>query len=140
MTWELPYSGATPITSYEVKFLSADGLTYFTELSYCSGSNSAIKDARSCVVPSEVFTQVPFSLEWGQSIFATVDATNIKGTSEVSAAGNGAIILRVPDSPINLENVPSLTDFDSIGLNWADGSENGGAPVLDYRVSYKNNL
>jgi len=49
-------------------------------------------------------------LEWGQSIVAVVDATNVKGTSDESAAGNGAIILTVPQCPTDLQNVPTLTD------------------------------
>lgn len=40
--------------------------------------------------------------------------------------------------PINLRNVPSLTDKDSIGLMWEDGLEDGGTEVLDYLVYYDN--
>jgi len=41
-------------------------------------------------------------LQWGDSVYAKIYATNIKGNSESSLAGNGGIILRVPDAPINL--------------------------------------
>jgi hypothetical protein len=46
------------------------------------------------------------------------------------------LILRIPDAPLNLENVASLTDFDTIGLTWDEGVENGGNKVIDYRVWY----
>jgi hypothetical protein len=51
----------------------------------------------------------PFNLPWGSSIFATVTATNTVGTSAISQAGNGAIILTNPDPPQNVINVPQTT-------------------------------
>jgi len=47
---------------------------------------------------------------WGMSVFATVSATNIYGTSTDSISGNGAVILTVPSKPINLSNIPELTN------------------------------
>jgi len=91
---------------------------------------------RQCTVPSVVFTQFPYNLKWGSSIYAQIVATNVKGTSSLSESGNGAIILRVPDAPINLSNVATLTDFDTIGLTWQEGPENGGSAVIDYRVKF----
>lgn len=45
----------------------------------------------------------PFSLNWGDSVYAKVQATNIKGVSEESDAGNGAKIVTSPDAPSNLQ-------------------------------------
>jgi len=42
----------------------------------------------------------------------------------------------VPDKPINLQNVPSITMDDRIGLLWEDGANNGGTTVLDYEIWY----
>jgi hypothetical protein len=67
-----------------------------------------------------------------------VQARNVKGWSVFSEFGSGALIWRIPDVPINLRNVPSLTDKDSIGLMWEDGLEDGGTEVLDYLVYYDN--
>ena len=44
----------------------------------------------------------------------------------------------MPDFPINVRNVPSLTDLDTIGLLWEQGSESGGTPVIDYTISYNS--
>lgn len=41
-----------------------------------------------------------------------------------------------PDPPIDVLNVPSVTNRETAGLTWTDGASNGGAPVIDYRVSF----
>jgi len=56
-----------------------------------------------------VLRESPYNIGWGSSIHAIITATNFYGTSVVSDDGNGAIILTVPDPPINLVNVPTLT-------------------------------
>jgi len=43
---------------------------------------------------------------------------------------------RVPDSPTNLISNSLISNAKIIGLIWDNGYEDGGAPVLDYRVSY----
>ena len=42
-----------------------------------------------------------------------------------------------PVAPINLANVPAGTTAYQIAIDWDDGLYDGGSPVLDYRVSYK---
>ena len=44
----------------------------------------------------------PFSLNWGSSVFATIQTINIVGNSDVSEPGNGAILITNPDAPVNL--------------------------------------
>lgn len=44
---------------------------------------------------------------------------------------------RVPDVPLSLSNVPSVTSAYKVGLSWLEGSYNGGSAVLDYQVLYK---
>ena len=46
------------------------------------------------------------------------------------------MILRIPDAPINLRNVPSATSASTIGIQWEDGVNNGGTEVLDYLIQY----
>ena len=59
-------------------------------------------------------------------------ATNVYGDSVTSLPGNGGIIVRIPDKPIGLaENYADRTPT-TLGLTWANGSENGGLVVLDY--------
>jgi len=43
-----------------------------------------------------------YLLDWGDSVFATVVATNSKGDSSESQPGNGAQIITKPDQPANL--------------------------------------
>ena len=54
----------------------------------------------------------------------------------MSPAGNGATILTVPDAPLSLAEVLSSKTATTIGLSWIAGTENGGAAVIDYTVSY----
>jgi hypothetical protein len=45
----------------------------------------------------------PYSLSIGDSVFAKVIASNIKGESDDSINGNNAIILTKPNAPRNLQ-------------------------------------
>jgi len=80
--------------------------------------------------------KAPYHHPWGASIYARVIATNIKGNSLISPKGNDAVILTVPDSPINLANVPAITSSAQVGLTWTEGAANGGASVIDYKITY----
>lgn len=42
----------------------------------------------------------------------------------------------VPDAPLYLSNVESVTTAYQVGLLWQEGNYNGGSVVLDYRVGY----
>lgn len=55
-----------------------------------------------CTINQSALTSAPFLLVRDDSVFAQVIATNIKGDSIESSEGNGAIILGLPDAPINL--------------------------------------
>jgi hypothetical protein len=57
-----------------------------------------------------------------------------------STAGNGAIILTIPNPPLNLANNAQLTSGKIIALQWNTPSADGGTPVIDYRVSYDYGL
>lgn len=60
-------------------------------------------------MPFTVLRVAPYSLAWGATIVATVTAVNSYDESETSLPGGTARILRVPDAPINLANVPTIT-------------------------------
>lgn len=81
---------------------------------------------------------LPYSLDWGDSIWAKIVATNLVGNSEESDEGNGAVILTNPDAPVSLANDNTSTSASQITLTWSDGASNGGAPIIDYRVLYAN--
>jgi hypothetical protein len=42
----------------------------------------------------------------------------------------------LPDAPRELESVPTDTTAYTAGLDWSDGSYDGGSDVIDYSVSY----
>lgn len=92
--------------------------------------------ATSCTIPVPVLMAAPFSLPWGSNIYAKVVAYNLYGDSVISEYGNEAIILRLPDAPLNLQETVEARTEQSIRFTWQAGLEDGGTPVLDYRVSY----
>ena len=47
---------------------------------------------------------------------------------------------KTPDAPLSLANVAAVTTGYLIGLNWTQGIYNGGSPVIDYQISYKQSL
>lgn len=54
----------------------------------------------------------------------------------MSAAGNGATIIIVPDAPTNLANVPAVTSATQVGLTWSAGLSTGGTGIIGYVLSY----
>lgn len=135
-TWDDPYDGGSEITGYQIQFKAADG-SYHTVLAGCDGiSNSQILTDKACRITSLILTQAPFSLQWGDHVFANIVALNVKGSSETSDDGNGAQVLTIPDAPINLAEVVALTNAETCGMTWQNGPNNGGTPVIDYRVSF----
>lgn len=115
--WVAPYDGSTEITSFTISFLANDG-QYYDDVSVCDGSQSAVITALQCVIPTSHFTQTPYTLAWGSSIYAKVIATNYRGSSLESDAGNGALIYTNPGAITDLSNDPSVTMGDRIGLVW----------------------
>ena len=88
----------------------------------------------SCTVPISVLQAAPYNLPWGSSIYATVAATNVVGSSTASAPGYGAVILTNPDPPISLSNNAAITNSAVIGLTWTAPTAVGGTPIINYRV------
>lgn len=80
--------------------------------------------------------QAPYDLDWGASVSAIVKVTNAYGSSLTSDAGNGAVILTDPDTPVLLVEDYSKRTATTLGFSWQDGAENGGSPILDYKISY----
>ena len=103
---------------------------------HCDGSVASIIAARKCTVPISVLTAQPFSLTIGNSIFAKLVAINYYGESSESIAGNGAIVLLVPDAPILLQDNTAVTTAYVIGFTWQDSFSTGGSPIIDYKITY----
>lgn len=84
----------------------------------CDGSNAAIVSARQCTIPVATLLASPFNHVYGNSIYATVTATNSFGDSGVSPVGNGGVLITKPDQVINVAEDQSLRAATSISLTW----------------------
>jgi hypothetical protein len=136
ITFSAPFNGGSVITAYKVTILSGDGSTYLEDLNNCDASTTDIMTNKRCTIPFGDLRADPFNLPWGSSVYAKIAAINLMGTSLDSVAGNGAEITRVPDPPINLVKNTLVSNAVTIGIQWDNGLESGGVPVLDYRVWY----
>lgn len=70
--WDLPWNGGTTITSYTVEFRTNDGVHYQENTAICDGASATIINARECTIESSLFTESPYELEWGSSIYARI--------------------------------------------------------------------
>ena len=118
--------------------MQSDNITFTQDLTDCDGTKASIVSAAQCSVPITILRASPYSLSWGSSIYAKVVATNIYGNSAISLSGNGAVILTVPDSPTTIVENFALKSGTTISISWINGAHNGGAPVLDYTISYNS--
>jgi hypothetical protein len=87
ITWVEPFNQGSDITGYEIKIRQSDGVTFTEELTDCNRLTSA---TLTCTVPVITLTTTPYSIAWGESIYAKVAAINVYGTSILSDEGNGA--------------------------------------------------
>lgn len=126
ITWVAPSDGGSAVTAYTVAIRQSDGTNFTTETTKCNVSTT------TCTVPISILQASPYNLPWGTSVYATVIATNLIGSSAASVPGNGAVMATYPDPPRSLAN-SSLTATD-ITLAWSTGFSNGGLAVLDYQV------
>lgn len=135
ISWVAPDNGGSPITAYTVYIRQSDGITFTTEMTHCDASSVVIRDNQECTIPASVLHDAPYSLAWGTPVYAKVMASNIYGDSEVSLEGNGGTIITEPFKPVSLVEVYAQRTPTTLGLAWADGPDDGGLPVLDYRVN-----
>ena len=85
-------------------------------------------------MPINILRGSTYNHPWGASIYAKVIAYNVYGLSDESAVGNGAVILTVPDAPLNVVEVVTSRAATSITISWQPPPTNGGAPVIDYTI------
>jgi hypothetical protein len=110
----------------------SDGSTFTADLAHCDMSSSI---STTCTIPVTVLRSSPYSLQWGESVYAKIVATNIYGNSLLSDEGNGAIITTIPDRPLNLAEDTAQRTKSSLGLTWSQATFTGGAEIIDYRIS-----
>ena len=108
--WQEPETNGAEVISYTIYLRTSDDVTYVTELDNCDGSDAQILLYKMCTIHVSVFKADPFNLDWGRRVWAKFIATNVKGDSEESDPGTGAVIISNPDPPVNLvENYSQRT-------------------------------
>jgi len=131
-----PDAGGSPIKGYRIFVRQNDGVTFTLELDDCDGTTSqTIISETQCTVKVSTLRDAPFNLPWGASVFVKVLAFNSYGDSEVSDAGNGAVIITYADAPVSLIETVSARSATSITFSWTAGATNGGSTVSGYRVN-----
>lgn len=70
------------------------------------------------------------------SINVKVIAINAYGNSSQSSVGGGAVVVLVPDAPVNLVNIVQIQQGNQITLSWSNGVSTGGSVIIDYRILY----
>lgn len=128
--WTEPNDNGSPILGYKVYIRQSDDVTYTQETANCDVS------ATQCEIPIADLRDVPYSLPWGSNIYAKIKGYNTYGDSAMSQAGYQAVILTIPDPPTNILEVEASRTANSITLSWTEGTSNGGASVIDFRISF----
>ena len=132
VSWLAATDNGSTVTSYTITFKQSDN-NFSADTTNCDGSDAGIMSALSCTVPFSVFTSAPFSLSYGNQVYAKVLATNANGSSTASAESNGvAIPSTTPDAPINLQVNESSRTADSFEITWTAGASDGGASISGY--------
>lgn len=127
--WVKPDEKGSAILGYKVYFLESDGIKYSLELHDCDGGESTIRNAQECTVEVLTLMATPYKLEWGDSVYTKLIAYNKYGDSELSEAGNGAIIITFPDAPVDLVETVASRTASSITFTWSDGLKDGGSSI-----------
>jgi hypothetical protein len=133
--WSLPSDNGSPITAYKVYIKEIGTETYTLENTDCDGTQASVISNQYCHI--DISTLIAsFNLDGGDSVYAKVVAVNSYGETDQSVAGNGAMHTRIPDAPILSEDITHRTSTTD-GLSWVDGANNGGVPIIDYRINMR---
>jgi len=144
ITWAAPSSGGENITAYTISIRQKDGTTYTT-----AGCIVTPIECSSCTCSVTIATlkAAPFNLVSGDSVLATVIATNKIGSSAASSPGNGAVLPSIPSAPtpqtttISIPSVPSapttsVNSNTSVTITWVAPSD-GGSAITAYTVAIR---
>lgn len=71
-----------------------------------------------CTIPVATLKSAPYSLPWGEHVYARVTAKNLYGDSTTSLEGNDAMITTNPDPPINLLEDTSQRTKAQLAITW----------------------
>jgi hypothetical protein len=65
-----------------------------------------------------VINSSPYSIPWGESVYAKVLAINAYGSSPYSDEGNGGVIITNPDSPVNIVEDITERALNAVAFSW----------------------
>ena len=130
IAWTAPDNGGSPITGYSVKIRHSDAVTFSEDTTNCDMSADT---SLSCQIPVATLTST-YGLTWGDSVFATVIAINVYGSSTESVEGNGAVIITTPDTPTDLTEDDTQRTKSVLAITWSAPTFTGGSALLDYNV------
>lgn len=134
VSWTLPSDNGSPIIAYKVFVKEIGSPIYTQESADCDGALATVISNQYCHI--DISTLIAsYNLDGGDSIYAKVVAVNSYGETAQSEEGNGAYYTRVPDIPINLAQDVALRTSTDEGITWSDGVNNGGVPIIDYRIN-----
>ena len=133
ISWVAPDDGGSPLIGYSVTIKQKDS-AFSADSVNCDMTASTLT---TCTIPVAVLRAAPFSLDWGDSVFAKVIATNLYGDSLESLEGNGAYITTNPDQPTNLVEDYSQRTKSTLAIDWTAPVFTGGDVIEDYRINYR---
>jgi hypothetical protein len=90
----------------------------------------------NCQVSQATLIAAPYNIAYNTGIYCQIIATNAYGDSPNSSSGNGAIMILVPNAPIDLLKTAAGSSQSVISFTWTPASFDGGSPVIDYQVSW----
>ena len=119
------YDGGSPIIDYRLSYAVAD-----------TNSGRRLSTVNYIIYASNITTTkfTVTGLTPGVRYVFVVQSRNLVGYSPYS---NPIYVLtgQAPDPPTSLQNDASVTSAAQIGINWLAPVQNGGAELIDYRVS-----
>ena len=122
LTWsEGTFNGGSPVIDYTVS-LSEESSEQFTDyVTNIVGTSTTVED-----------------LTDNKSYKFYVRARNVAGFSEpsqiVAVSTLSLFIAEQASAPLNLRDVPSITNANQIGLEWDVPEDDGGSAITDYRL------
>ena len=70
------------------------------------------------MIDSHVLNAAPFSIPWGDSVYAKVSARNDYGESSFSPEGNGGFIITKAEQPRSFIEDMTQRTLNSVGFSW----------------------
>jgi hypothetical protein len=111
--------------------VKSDG-NYAEEPTNCDGSTASVISALTCTIYQADLLTAPHLLSLGDVAYTKVIAFNAIGDSNDSPIADSTFLRTAPDAPVLRLKTRGATDLE---LEW-DAPFNGGAAIIDYRISY----